>query len=201
MMRNVLNAVAIVFGLLGLSAQAADTSPLEFEPRVGNTGAKVVLKKGVSKDAVVKFGGAPVAVYRDEAGSWFVVPDGAKSSFIEVEEKGRTVAKSAVPFVVAGGQMTAPAKLIGLKEAIDVFGYADPVPEGGTAPESRVRPVLKLDDVEILTLGEPPLQLPQPAVQLNDFGSYAKGPLGYGFMITARPPKAKKPTPTPVPPN
>ena len=42
-----------------------------------------------------------------------------------------------------------------IKEAIDVFGYSDPRPTGGEKPEPRARQILKLDEEEILTIGEP----------------------------------------------
>jgi hypothetical protein len=201
MMMRQFGILALLAGVLALPLRAAETGPVEFEPKVGNTGVKVTLKSPVAKDAVIRFGTSSVMVFRDETGTWFIVPPGAPSSFIQIEEKGKSARRSAVPFVVAGPSMAPPPKLIGLKEAIDVFGYSDPVPEGGVTPEKTVRPIWTIGEDEILTMGEPPLQRMGPAVEPVDLNALSRGPLGQGFMITARPPKPKKPTPTPVPAN
>lgn len=189
--------------LLALSAAAfADEPPrVEFEPRVGAIGSRVALTSPVPKGAEVRFGGRPVAVLRETTGkSSFVVPAGSVTSFLEVAVDGKVVAKSAVPFIVSGSSLVSTPKLIGLKEAIDVFGYAEDRPVGGEKPEPAVRPVLKLDDSDILTIGEPPIQRLSPAVELGDAASAATRSMGQpGFLITARPPKKKIVVPTPPP--
>jgi hypothetical protein len=114
---------------------------------------------------------------------------------------GKTISKSAVPVIVSGASLAPPAKLIGLKEAMDVYGYADQRPSGGEKPEVRVRPVLKLDEDEILTIGEPAPYRLGPAVDSGDLASAGHtGMTGTGFLLTARPPKKKTPVPLPPPP-
>ncbi len=191
----------LVLALLAFPSWGAEPVRLEFDPRVGNTGIRVTVKTPVPRGATLKFGNRNVSIIRDDGTSSFIVPEGSSSSFIEVVEQGKVIARSAVPFVVAGASFGGPQKLIGLKEAIDVFGYVDPMPEGNVVPEQKPRPIFKLDDQDILTLGEPPIQRLAPAVELGDAASAAKQGMGYGFVITARPPKPKRPTPTPVPEN
>ncbi len=161
------------------------------------------MKTWVPAGAQLLFGGRPVGVIKEAEGvSVFVVPPGISgSAFLEIVSGGRTIAKSAVPFIVSGASFATPPKLIGLKEAIDVFGYSDPRPIGGEKPEPRARPVLKLDEDEILTIGEPsPFRL-GPAVESGDLASAGKtGMSGTGLLITARPPKKKTPAPLPPPP-
>ncbi|MFI5120419.1 MAG: hypothetical protein ACHQM4_08400 [Thermoanaerobaculia bacterium] len=199
-MRGALVSVATV--LLAAAVLGAD-GRLEFEPRVGAVGGRVVVKANVPAGAQLLFGGRPVGVIREADGvSSFVVPPGISGgAFLEVVSGGRSIAKSAVPFIVSGASLAAPPKLIGLKEAIDVFGYSDPRPTGGEKPEPRARPVLKLDEDEILTIGEPaPFHL-GPAVESGDLASAGKtGMSGTGLLITARPPKKKTPVPLPPPP-
>ncbi len=176
---------------------AQDFSTVEFEPRVGAIGSRIVLKGRFPKGAEVKFGRRTVPFLAEPNGTVsFLVPDSTSTSFIEVLSGGKLIARSVVPFVVSGSSLVHPPKLIGLREAIDVFGYSEPVPSGGGKPEP-LRPVLKLDDEAILTIGEPPVSRLGPAVELGDLASAAKGPLGTaGFLITARPPKKKlKPAP------
>ena len=197
-MRRVVPCVAAV--LLAAAVVGAE-GRLEFEPKVGAVGGRVIVKTGVPAGAQLLFGGRHVTVIREAEGVSFVVPPGISgSAFLEVVSGGRTVAKSAVPFIVSGVSL-APPKLIGLKEAIDVFGYADPRPTGGEKPEPRARPVLKLDEDEILTIGEPaPLRL-GPAVDSGDLATAGRtGMTGTGLLITARPPKKKTPVPLPPPP-
>jgi hypothetical protein len=176
---------------------------LEFEPKVGAVGGRVVVKTGVPAGAQLLFGGRPVGVVREAEGvSAFVVPPGISgSAFLEIVSGGKTIAKSAVPFIVSGASIATPPKLIGLKEAIDVFGYSDPRPIGGEKPEPRARPVLKLDEDEILTIGEPaPFHL-GPAVESGDLASAGRtGMSGTGLLITARAPKKRTPVPLPPPP-
>ncbi len=161
------------------------------------------MKTGVPAGAQLLFGGRPVGVIREADGvSAFVVPPGISGgAFLEVVSGGKTVAKSAVPFIVSGASLATPPKLLGLKEAIDVFGYSDPRPTGGEKPEPRARPVLKLDEDEILTIGEPaPFHL-GPAVESGDLATAGKTAMsGTGLLITARAPKKKTPVPLPPPP-
>lgn len=199
-MRCVLPSVA---GVLLAAAVLGAEGRLEFEPKVGAVGGRVVVKTGVPAGAQLLFGGRPVGVIKEAEGvSVFVVPPGISgSAFLEIVSGGKTVAKSAVPFIVSGASLATPPKLIGLKEAIDVFGYSDPRPTGGEKPEPRARPVLKLDEDEILTIGEPSPYRFGPAVESGDLASAGKtGMSGTGLLITARPPKKKTPVPLPPPP-
>jgi hypothetical protein len=181
-----------------------NVATLAFEPRVGATSSRVVVKGAVPPGAVVRFGDRIVPVVRQGATQFaFTVPPGAPSSFIEVRAGDKVVAKSAVPFVVTGPSV-APPKLLGLKEAIDVFAFQDdPTPEGGRRPETPVKPILRLGDSDVLTIGEtPPQHMPLPAVELGDSASAATRGMGpSAFIITARPPVKRVilPTPTPTP--
>ena len=199
MRRVLLSVAAVLLAAVVLGAEGR----LEFEPKVGAVGGRVVVKTGVLAGAQLLFGGRPVGVVKEADGvSAFVVPPGISGgAFLEVVSGGKTVAKSAVPFIVSGASLAMPPKLIGLKEAIDVFGYSDPRPIGGEKPEPRARPVLKLDEDEILTIGEPaPFRL-GPAVESGDLATAGKtGMSGTGLLITARPPKKKTPAPLPPPP-
>jgi hypothetical protein len=197
--RRVLPSVAAV--LLAAVVLGAE-GRLEFEPKVGAVGGRVIVKTGVPAGTQLLFGGRPVGVIKEADGVSFVVPPGISGgAFLEVVSGGKTVAKSAVPFIVSGSSLATPPKLIGLKEAIDVFGYADPRPTGGEKPEPRARPVLKLDEDEILTIGEPAPPRLGPAVESGDLASAGRtGMSGTGFLITARPPKKKTPVPLPPPP-
>ena len=199
MRRVLLSVAAVLLAAVVLGAEGR----LEFEPKVGAVGGRVVVKTGVPAGAQLLFGGRPVGVIKEADGvSAFVVPPGISGgAFLEVVSGGKTVAKSAVPYIVSGASLAAPPKLIGLKEAIDVFGYSDPRPIGGEKPEPRARPVLKLDEDEILTIGEPaPFRL-GPAVESGDLATAGKtGMSGTGLLITARPPKKKTPAPLPPPP-
>ena len=199
MTKRPLWAVVLIGLISALPAGAQEVSTLEFEPKVGVTGTRIVVKGSLPKGALVKFGTRAVPLLVEAGGKTsFLVPEGGASSFIDVVAGGKTVARSAVPFVVAGTSIVNTPKLIGLREAIDVFGYAEPIPAGGGKPEQVVRPVLKLDDQAILTIGEPATQRLPPAVEVGDLASAAKGPLGVaGFLITARPP-VKKPKPAPA---
>ncbi len=186
------------------SAFSQDATPVgvvEFEPRVGSVGTRVVVKSPIPKGAELRFGGRPLPMARENDGTHsFLIPPGSTSSFLEVALSGKVLAKSAVPVVVSGSSLVSTPKLIGLKEAIDVFGYSDPNPEAGRKQEPQGRPLLVLDEAGILTIGEPPLQRLGPAVELGDYSSAASRGMGpAGLLITARPPKKKLPTPTPVP--
>lgn len=185
---------------IGPAALAQDSSVLEFEPRVGAIGSRVLIKTQLSPGAVVRLGSRTVPILREARGASFMVPAGAATSFIEVVRDHRTVSKSAVPFVVSGTSLVATPKLVGLKEAIDVFGYTEPKPEGGQKPETNVRPILKFDDDEVLTIGQSAPARLGPAVELGDASSMAGRSMGpAGFLITARPPRKKAPVPTPAP--
>ena len=191
-------AAALLAGIPG-RAQA----PLEFEPKVGAVGVRITLHTSVPPGGQVLFGGRPVSVVEEAKGiySFLVPPSDSGTAFIEVARGGKPLAKSAVPFVVSGPSVVTVPKLVGLKEAIDVFGYADTRPEGGGKPEPKARPILKFDEDEVLTIGEPaPFRL-GPAVELGDLQSAGKtGMAGTGLLITARPPKKKTPVPLPPPP-
>lgn len=194
-------AAALFLVLTGIPAGAEER--LEFEPKVGAVGGRVVVKSGVPAGAHLLFGGKPVGVLKEADGvSAFVVPPGLSgSAFLEIVSGGRTISKSAVPFIISGASLVTPPKLIGLKEAIDVFGYSDPRPTGGEKPEPKARPVLKLDDDEILTIGEPAPFRVGPAVESGDLATAGHTSMsGTGLLITARPPKKKTPVPLPPPP-
>ncbi len=187
---------------------AAQEERLEFEPQVGMTGTRVTVTSPLPKGAVVRFGTrvVPLLVEPGRRPS-FVVPEAASSSFIEASLDGRRFARSAVPFVVAGASIAGVQKLVGLREAIDVFGYSDPTPEGGGRPETRARRVLSIGDGDILTIGESPAPAPPPWVISNDAASAAMRGMGPpGFLLTARPPTRRviilpppPPVPTPIP--
>ena len=176
---------------------------LEFEPKVGATGTRITFRTSIPEGAQVTIGGKPVSVIEEARGiySFLVPPLPSSTAFVEIVKGGKPVAKSAVPFVVSGPSVVTPPKLVGLKEAIDVFGYSDPRPEGGNKPEPKARPILKFDEDEVLTIGEPaPFHL-GPAVDMGDLQSAGKTSMaGTGLLITARPPKKKTPTPLPPPP-
>lgn len=176
---------------------------LEFEPKVGAANTRITIRTTVPEGAQVLLGGKPVSVVEEAKGIYsFLVPVGAwGTAFIEVMKGSKTVARSAVPFVVSGPSVVSVPRLVGLKEAIDVFGYSDPMPEGGGKPEPRARPILKFDEDEVLTIGEPPPFSLGPAVSLGDVASAGQtGMSGTGLLITARPPKKKTPVPLPPPP-
>jgi hypothetical protein len=189
---------ALLAGPFGLAQDR-----LEFEPKVGATGTRVTVRTTLPEGAQILFGGRPMGAVEEAKGIYsFLVPVGASgTAFVEIVRNGKPVAKSAVPFVVSGPSVVSVPRLVGLKEAIDVFGYADPRPEGGGKPEPRARPILKFDEDEVLTVGEPaPFRL-GPAVEMGDLSSAGKtGMAGTGLLITARPPKKKTPVPLPPPP-
>ncbi|MGA7990674.1 MAG: hypothetical protein WCC53_04515 [Thermoanaerobaculia bacterium] len=176
---------------------------LEFEPKVGATGTRITVRTTLPEGARILFGGRHVGAIEEAKGIYsFLVPAGASgTAFLEIVNGGKSVAKSAVPFIVSGPSVVMVPKLLGLKEAIDVFGYADPRPEGSIKPEPKARPILKFDEDEVLTIGEPaPFRL-GPAVDMGDLSSAGKtGMSGTGLLITARPPKKKTPVPLPPPP-
>lgn len=175
---------------------------LEFEPRVGTTGTRVTITSPLPKGAVVRFGTrvVPLLVEPGRKPS-FLVPDGVSSSFVEATFEGKPFGRSSVPFVVAGSSLINTPKLIGLKEAIDVFGYSEPIPEGGGKPETKVRRVLSLGDGDVLTIGEPSAPSPMPVAIGNDAASAATRGMGAaGFLITARPPTQRTIVVPPLPP-
>lgn len=187
---------------------AAQEERLEFEPQVGMSGTRVTLTSPLPKGAVVRFGTRVVPLLLEPGRRpSFVVPEGAASSFIEATFDGKMFARSAVPFVVAGASLVGVQKLVGLREAIDVFGYSDPIPEGGGAPEQRAKKVLSFGDSDLITIGEAPAPAPPPWVIGNDAASAAMRGMGPpGFLLTARPPSRRvivipppSPVPTPVP--
>ena len=195
--------------LLAALPLAADVIRIEFEPKVGVIGAKVMVKTPPPEGVQFRYGKRIVPFFKEAPGLWsFLVPPSSTTAFLEYVKEDRTVGKSAVPFVVSGTSLVQTPRLIGLKEAIDVFGYSDPRPAGGEMPELRARPILKLDEQEILTIGEPSPQFMSPAVELHDLNSASRAPLaGTGLLFTARPPKKRPqlalppPVPTPAPEN
>ena len=200
-MRRLLAPVCAAALLAGLSGFAQDG--IEFEPKVGAASTRVTIRTTVPAGAQVLFGGKPVSVIEEAKGIYsFQVPATAYgTAFVEIAKDGKPVAKSAVPFVVSGPSVVSVPKLVGLKEAVDVFGYADTRPEGGGKPETKARPILKFDDDEVLTIGEPVPFVLGPAVQLGDLATAGKTSMaGTGLLITARPPKKKTPVPLPPPP-
>lgn len=200
--RRLLPAFLVAAGALPLLSQGVAT--LEFEPRVGAIGARVTVRYPAPPGVTLRFGDRVVTYVREDAGHLvFLVPSNVSSSFLELRSGDKVLAKSAVPFIVSGASIV-PQKLIGLKEAIDVFAFQDdPMPEGGRMPETPVRPILRLGDSDVLTIGEPePQRMPLPAVSLGDASSAATRSMGpSAFLITARPPvkRVAIPTPTPTP--
>jgi len=177
---------------------AQSQTNLEFEPKVGAVGARVLIKGSLAQGTQVRFGGRLLTLLPEANGaSSFIVPPGSTSSFIEAVRGGAVVGKSAVPFVVSGPSLGSGPKLIGLKEAIDVFAYVDPMPEGGGKPEEKSRSILQIGGSEVLTIGEaPPPRFVVPAVELHDAASAATQGMGPSlFNLTARPPRKKTPTP------
>lgn len=203
-MRPITLALALVLTL----PAAAEEGLLEFTPRVGTAGTRVTITSPLPKGAVVRFGGRIVALFVEPGRPpSFLVPDGVASGFVEAGVGGKAIARSTVPFVVAGSSLVNTPKLIGLKEAIDVFGYSEPIPEGGEKPESKVRRILSLGEGDVLTIGESPAQAPMPVVIGNDAASAAMRGMGSpAFLLTARPPTRRvivvpppPPLPTPLP--
>src|SRR5512143_411501 len=112
---RLLAAVALVASAASLKAQTP--AALDFDPKVGTTGTRVSITRVVPKGAQVRFGDKPVAILSEPGRRpSFIVPEGSSSSFIQVIESGRVVAKGAVPFVVSGPSIVQTPKLIGLKE-------------------------------------------------------------------------------------
>jgi hypothetical protein len=172
---------------------------VEFEPKVGAIGAQVRLKNPPPPGTEVRLGSRALTILRDASGGVIVVPPGSSTGFIEYVKGGKLVGRSVVPFVVSGTSLVSTPKLVGLREAIDVFGYSESRPEGGEKPENVAKPVLKLDEDAILTLGESPPERLLSATDLGDAASMATRGMGpAGLLFTARPPKKKLP-PTPVP--
>ena len=193
-------------------AATAQEARLEFEPQVGTTGSRVTITSPLPKGAVVRFGTRPVPLFVEPGRHpSFLVPEGISSAFVEASVAGKVVARSSVPFVVASGSLVNAPKLVGLKEAIDVFGYAEPIPEGGEKPEAKARKILSLGDGDVLTIGEAPAPAPLQLAIGNDAASAATRGMGPpGFILTARAPEKRAivipalpplptPSPTPVP--
>jgi len=193
-------ALALVL-TVGAARGYAQERPIEFEPKVGAVGAQIRLRTPPPAGTEIRFGGRVLTPAHDARGeAVLVVPPGVSTSFIEYVRGGRVVGKSAVPFVVSGTSLVGGPKLIGLKEAIDVFGYSEPIPLGGGKPETPSRTVLSFGQEDVLTLGEPPPPRLLPALDLGDAASAATRGMGpAGLLFTARPPKKKIPTPVPTP--
>ena len=201
------SCVPILAFVLALPA-AAQEERLEFDPQVGMTGTRVTVTSPLPKGAVVRFGTRVVPLLQEPGRRpSFVVPEGATSAFLEASLDGKPFSRSAVPFVVAGASLVGVQKLVGLREAIDVFGYSDPTPEGGGAPEQRAKKILSFGDGDLITIGEAPAPAPPLWVIGNDAASAAMRGMGPpGFLLTARPPTRRiivipppPPVPTPVP--
>lgn len=214
-MKLLARAFGLAFALAATVPAAAQEALLEFEPQVGTTGTRVTITSPLPKGAVVRFGSrvVPLLVEPGRRPS-FIVPEGAASSFVEASSGRQVVARSSVPFVVAGSSLVNVPKLIGLKEAIDVFGYSDATPEGGEKPEAKAKRILSFGEGDVLTIGESPAQAPLPIAIGNDAASAATRGMGSpGFLLTARPPTRQTffvtvvppppppPTPTPGPPE
>lgn len=205
-------ALAIGFALPAAGQEAR----LEFEPQVGTSGTRVTITSPLPKGTVVRFGSrvVPLLVEPGRRPS-FIVPAGVSSSFVEASQGTKVIARSSVPFVVAGASLVNVPKLIGLREAIDVFGYSEAIPEGGEKPETAAKKILSLGGSDFLTIGETAAQAPMPIAIGNDAASAATRGMGSaGFLLTARPPNREiflitttppppvpTPTPTPGPPE
>ena len=191
-------AVLLALALFAVGQEAR----LEFEPRVGTTGTRVTITSPLPKGAVVRFGSRVVPLLVEPGrSSSFIIPEGAASSFVEATLGGKVFGRSSVPFVVAGSSLINTPKLIGLKEAIDVFGYSEPIPEGGGRPESKVKRVLSFGDGDVLTIGESSAPGPLPVVIGNDASSAAMRGMGApGFLFTARAPTRRTIIIPPLPP-
>ncbi|HEX7528835.1 MAG TPA: hypothetical protein VF425_06975, partial [Thermoanaerobaculia bacterium] len=81
MRRAFLSAAVVLVAAFVARAQER----LEFEPKVGAIGSRVVVKSGVPAGAQLLFGGRPVGVLKEAAGvSTFVVPPGISGgAFLE----------------------------------------------------------------------------------------------------------------------
>jgi hypothetical protein len=202
--RGFVLACALAFSLPAATQEAR----LEFEPQVGTSGTRVTITSPLPKGAVVRLGGrvVPLLVEPGKRPS-FIVPAGISSSFVEASQGTKVIARSSVPFVVAGASLVNVPKLVGLKEAIDVFGYSEAIPEGGEKPETTARKILSFGGSDFLTIGETAAQAPPPIAIGNDAASAATRGMGSpGFLLTARPPTRQvflittaPPPPTPVP--
>lgn len=184
--------LVLALAFLAATSPLAAQSALDFEPRVGTVGARVKVKASIPPGAELRFGSRIVTPLRELDGSHtFIVPAGGVSSFVEVVVGERVLARSSVPFVVAGSSLVNTPKLVGLKEAIDVFGYVDPSPETNIM-QKNPRQTFSLDSAGIFTLGEAPPERFGPAVELSDAASGATRGMGpAGLIITARPPRKK----------
>lgn len=189
---------------LPLSAQPI---AIDFEPKVGVAGARVVVKTPPPAGAELRFGKMVLPIIEDGPGiRSFVVPIGSRTSFLEFVKEGRVVGRSAVPFVVTDASLVEMPRLIGLKEAVAIFGLAEPIPESGEKPKPRARALLRYEGEDILTIGENPPEFLTPAVELGDAASLARAPMsGTLFLFTIRLPQKKlklsvpPPVPTPLP--
>jgi hypothetical protein len=189
---------------LPLSAQP---NAIEFDPKVGVIGARVIVKTPPPAGAELRFGKKVLPIIEEGPGIWsFIVTADSRTAFLEYAKGGRVVGRSAVPFVVVDASLVEMPRLIGLKEAIGVFGYAEPIPGSGEKPKPRRRALLIFDDQELLTIGENPPEFLTPAVELGDAASFATRPMsGTLFLFTVRLPqkrlrlKIPPPVPTPIP--
>ncbi len=193
--------------LLATSPPSAPPIVIQFDPKVGDIGDRVVVKTLPPAGAELRFGKTILPVLVEGPGILsFVVPTGSQTSFLEYVKEGRVVGRSAVPFVVTNASLVEMPRLIGLQEAIGVFGYAEPVPRSGDVPKPRRRALLTYEDEDILSIGDNPAEFLGPAVQLGDTASLAKAPMsGTLFLFTVRLPQKKlklrvpPPVPTPLP--
>lgn len=197
----------LLLPLLAASPPPAPPVVIEFDPKVGVAGARVIVKIPPPAGAELRFGKTTLPITEEGEGILsFVVPTGSRTSLLEYVKEGRIVGRSAVPFVVTNASLMEMPRLIGLKEAIGVFGLAEPIPESGEIPKPRRRALLTYDDEDLLTIGENPPEFLAPAVELGDTASLATRPMsGTLFLFTVRLPQKKlrlkipPPVPTPIP--
>jgi hypothetical protein len=198
--------ITLLVILTGVPPLAAEQVPIEFEPKIGVIGTKVIVKTRPPAGARARLGDKAVTISEESPGVFsFVVPVDATTSFLEYVHEDRTAGRSAVPLIVTGRSLVLP-RLAGLRESIDVFAYSDPKPSGGERPEPKARPFLSLDDQEIFTLGESAPELLIPAVEVHDAASAATRSMTGTFLIlTVRLPgkrlrlRIPPPVPTPAP--
>ncbi|MEO6326123.1 MAG: hypothetical protein ABIT01_09025 [Thermoanaerobaculia bacterium] len=191
----------LLFGL-GRGTLRAETVPIDFEPKVGVTGARVTVALRRPAGARVFLGEKAVAIVDERLdGLTFLVPERATTSFLTFGREDRVIARSSVPLIVTGRTLVLP-KLANLRDRIDVLAYSDETPRGGERPEPGPHPFLSLDDQGIFTIGERSPEFFAPAVELSDAASAATRPMTGTFLIlTARLPgkRLRLRLPPPVP--
>src|SRR5258706_6989636 len=87
--------------LLSRSIAADEIVQVEFEPRVGAMGARVVLKTPVPANSVVRFGNRTIPLVPEAGGpASFIVPVGATADFLDVKHVGGPISDNGVRLVV-----------------------------------------------------------------------------------------------------